>query len=255
MSDDIFQNIQDDSGLRKYRIELPNMVDDKMGPYEFRLYGHYKRVCGADGGTCYESVRTTASKTRMSVGKVVETRRWLESEDWIRVTQHQNGTLTIRIVDRWLENFQRYSRSPDEHSVHDMNDAFTRRTARSPSEPKNKPYKKQPLKNEPDEKTTHVSDSGGDVWNVYQTYQNEQFGMLTTFVREDLGNLVNTYGKQAVREALGIAVRQNKRSLAYVQGILRRKAGGADRRDGGRGGTDWRQYVEGPYAGDIETGP
>lgn len=99
--------IEDASDLRRYRTEIPNMADDEMDPYQYRLYGHYKRI-----GECWESTRTTARMTGMSIGKVVETRNWLAQNRWIELAQHTSGSILVRIVDRWLENFTRYSKLP-----------------------------------------------------------------------------------------------------------------------------------------------
>lgn len=141
MTDD--QYVVDDSDLRKYRIELPNMADDELDPYQMRLYVHYKRV-----GMCWESIRTTADKTRMSVGKVDEVRNWLTERGWIEVygedidTKFPDG-LIILIVDRWPENFAKYAkRSPHEQGVHPMNGK------RSPHELKKltTSFKKKPKK-------------------------------------------------------------------------------------------------------------
>lgn len=127
--------MSDDNSKRKhYRTEIPNMADDDLGPYEYRLYAHYKRVCG-DLGECWESVRTTADKTQMSVGKVSSVRRWLVDEGWLEEFENGKLTLGIRVVDRWDENLSRYQRSPHEQDedrgVHHMN---TNADERSPDE-------------------------------------------------------------------------------------------------------------------------
>lgn len=103
------QSERDDSDLRKYRTEIPNMADDDLDPFQYRLYAHYKRVCGATGGECYEGVRTTAERTKMSNEKVISTRQWLANNGWITIDQRAKGTFSITIVDRWGENFVRYS--------------------------------------------------------------------------------------------------------------------------------------------------
>jgi hypothetical protein len=37
--------------MRKYRIEIPNLIDDAgLSVYALRLYVHLKRVTGAEGG-------------------------------------------------------------------------------------------------------------------------------------------------------------------------------------------------------------
>src|SRR5215213_5779615 len=75
------QEIYDDSDLRKYRIELPNLYDDAdLDPYEFRLLVHYKRV-----GRCTKGTRTTATACHMSVGQVSEKRQSLHDKGFIRM--------------------------------------------------------------------------------------------------------------------------------------------------------------------------
>lgn len=112
------QVISDPSDLRKYRTELPNLYDDSgLNLFEYRLLGHYKRV-----GKCTESIETTAKKCGMSEGKVSETRMSLKENGWITLERvamdnGENGRyrFVVRVVDRWIENFARYSGlSPDE---------------------------------------------------------------------------------------------------------------------------------------------
>lgn len=98
-----------------------NMMDDDLNPYQYRLLGHYKRVCGEDGA-CWEGVRKTAKTCRMSTGKVSQTRRELETLGYIKTQPGENDGLLITIIDRWAENVARYSkRSYSEHPVHGVN--------------------------------------------------------------------------------------------------------------------------------------
>ena len=92
--------------LKKYRTELPNLYDDAdLDPFEFRLLVHYVRV-----GNCYEGVRTTARKCKMSHPVVIDKRRSLETKGFIRTKIiEEGGTVHIEVIDRWLENFCRYS--------------------------------------------------------------------------------------------------------------------------------------------------
>lgn len=106
--------ITDDGDLRKYRTEVPNLIDDlALTPYQMALYTHYKRVCGAAGGECWEAVRTTAKKTKMSPAKVSLSRRELVALGLIRETlpenAHQGETVRVHIVDVWPLNFAYYS--------------------------------------------------------------------------------------------------------------------------------------------------
>lgn len=159
------QQIFDNGDLRKYRTELPNMADDELDPFEYRLYAHYKRVCGArNEGMCWESVRTTAKKTRMSLGQVVDTRDRLATMGWIEIHAASNTqSLLITLPDRWLENLLRYtpdedleklgltrssSEQPDQtvhgvnSTVHGVNSSIDTQAQPncSPHEPKNKQY-------------------------------------------------------------------------------------------------------------------
>lgn len=115
------QQIVDESDLRKYRIELPNLYDDSdLDPYEFRLLAHYKRV-----GRCTEGIRTTAMKCKMSVGQVSEKRISLEAKGFISVKEVSVKTgksYIVTVIDRWKENFEKYSQcSLSEQGVHLVN--------------------------------------------------------------------------------------------------------------------------------------
>lgn len=107
----INQRLEDNGDLRRYRIELPNMTDDDLDPFQFRLYAHYKRVCGGgvNGGECFEKVTTTAQRCQMSRDKVIEARDWLAANGWIDIVADKKHILHIRIIDRWPENMARYS--------------------------------------------------------------------------------------------------------------------------------------------------
>lgn len=133
---DSAQEIHDQQNPRKYFAMIPNIVDDSdLDPFERTLYLHYVRV-----GTCNESTATTATRTKMSTGKVCEARHTLEEKGWISIGMSRYGTCEIAILDRWTENMQSYSprerNSPDESPVHHMNAAFTTRTKRSRGESK-----------------------------------------------------------------------------------------------------------------------
>src|ERR1051326_1473018 len=124
----IGETVFDDSDLRRYRTELPNIIDDlDLSLCAYRLYGHYKRVAGS-GGVCFQSNRTIAAACKMSVGSVVNARKELAAEreelgGASLITVTKRGTagsehVNVRIVDIWEYNMRRYAvrsdRSPDE---------------------------------------------------------------------------------------------------------------------------------------------
>jgi hypothetical protein len=125
---------------RKYFTILPNIYDDAdLDPMEFRLLAHYCRV-----GDCWESVRTTAAKTKMSTGAVVKKRRALHNMGWITLSVSEHGTYRIGVIDKWQANTAIYggnseARSPGEHS------RSSHEQARSRDGIKEDSLKKEPL--------------------------------------------------------------------------------------------------------------
>lgn len=97
-------------------IMLPNMTDDDLNIYEFRLLGHYTRVCGQEGGRCWQGIITISEKTGMSLGMVTKTRNSLEAKGFINVSvpdgksRNRGAALCVSLVDRWEENTKRYSK-------------------------------------------------------------------------------------------------------------------------------------------------
>lgn len=83
-----------------YRTQIPNIVDDiGLDPFERSLYVHYVRVCGNAGSYCYETVKTTAQKLKMSDGQVSESRKNLAQKGLILV--QPGRPVIVTIVDIW----------------------------------------------------------------------------------------------------------------------------------------------------------
>jgi hypothetical protein len=140
---------RDESDLKKYRTEIPNMIFDiGLTPYEVALYGHLKRVCGAEkGGKCWKSVSTLSRETGMSAGRVSEARAELARRGLIHMRQPKGpGTgVTVTIVDIWPQNMVRYSAegnpSQYEGGLHNMKGYPSR------GETKKEPLEEEPMKN------------------------------------------------------------------------------------------------------------
>jgi hypothetical protein len=153
------QRFIDPSDLRKYRHELPNIVDDMdLSPHAYRLYGHIKRRCGAsDGGECYEGVRGMAEHCKMSLGMVVRAKQELEAAGLVKIKPGDPKTSTpdtIIIIDIWRQNFMQYqTRSLYEHPVHNMNTPV--HGDAPPRSPNEQPRSQYERKNEPPEERTN----------------------------------------------------------------------------------------------------
>lgn len=81
----------DEGQFNKYYHVLPNMYDDDLNPYEYRLIGHYKRV-----GISWEGTRKIAKTCQMSVGMVTKARKSLEAKGLIRIEMLTRAELKER---------------------------------------------------------------------------------------------------------------------------------------------------------------
>lgn len=136
-------HIQDKSNDHAYFSMAPNMLDDLLDPYQYRLYGHIKRVCG-ESGECWQSTRTMAEKCKMSTGKVSEAKGELQEMGLITIKQckRKNGGLPyhlITIVDIWKRNIEWCLSSPDERP------SSPSEQASSPGETKKTPPEEDPI--------------------------------------------------------------------------------------------------------------
>jgi len=141
---------RDESDLKRYRTEIPNMIFDiGLTPYEVALYGHFKRVCGAqEGGVCWKSVSTLSKETGMSAGRVSQARAELARRELIDMRQPKGpGTsVMVTIVDIWPENMARYSTRPTNPS-HYEDPLHVMKGNPSRGETKKEPFEEKPFKN------------------------------------------------------------------------------------------------------------
>lgn len=182
-----------DECLHTYRTEIPNLIDDMgLTVYEYRLYGHYKRVTG-DNGQCWESTRTSAKICTMSISQVSKAKRGLTRKGWIIVESRPNNqTDLITIVNVWAQNLQAYqamsaAKSPaadfdalpagsvrpsspvggqtsKDEGIRHRGGVFATKTGCSYSEQgvrhsalKKEPFKKEPFKKEPKSKSKQAA--------------------------------------------------------------------------------------------------
>lgn len=130
--------IENESGNKYFHIML-NISDDDLDVYEYRLLGHYIRICNVYGtGKCWESTRTTSTKCKMSVGKVSSTRIALEKKGYLKLVQPKDNskadTLMVLVVDKWADNIARYSNSHDEQTTGKDNERSPHERPRSSHE-------------------------------------------------------------------------------------------------------------------------
>ena len=144
MSREIQQIDATAADLRRYRIELPNLLDDsKLHPFAFRLLAHYYRR-----RVCWESIETTADLCCMSVGSVTKYRSQLARDGWIHVERVKNERggidgIRVTVVDVWAKNFERYgSAKSQQMNLQVTTDELASRNRRN----KERKEKKEPSK-------------------------------------------------------------------------------------------------------------
>jgi DnaD/phage-associated family protein len=89
--------------------------------------------------------------------------------------------------------------------------------------------------------------------NIFKLYE-ENIGPLTPLIADALKDAEKTYKPEWVAEALGTAVKNNKRNWKYVEAILRRwkEEGHAKKQDRRDAQEDGRRYAEGEFSDFIE---
>lgn len=86
--------------------------------------------------------------------------------------------------------------------------------------------------------------------NIFTLYE-QNIGPLTPMIGEDLRDLEETYGEDAIAEAIQIAVERNVLHLRYIIAILKKNQAGADQStplDEDYGD----RYVSGKYSDEVE---
>jgi len=111
------QSFVSDPNERAFFAIIPHIADDDLNLYEYRLYGHYVKVCGMCRGVCEQSVREMADKLGMGPNKLMESRDSLRDKGYIRFVRvgkasasvGEGATYAISIVSKWTENMNRYA--------------------------------------------------------------------------------------------------------------------------------------------------
>jgi hypothetical protein len=128
----------------RFYTRIPNIVDDdkRLSVHDFRLYCHLRRVAG-ENGVCFQTTRTLAEVTNMSIGAIVKSKRNLLKLGYIRIErQLWKGQICdqVTIANIWGENLAKYHNksAQNEAGVHQVNGRC------SPGELKNEPLKEKP---------------------------------------------------------------------------------------------------------------
>lgn len=127
------QHLSDSSDIRKFFAMIPHIADDDLDLWEYRLYGHYLRVCGTGGGSCHETENTTAKACGMGRNKMRTARASLADKGFIDIVEwgepnragRKGKPTKITLADMWMKNHERFSKrnGADENSSIAVNGA------------------------------------------------------------------------------------------------------------------------------------
>lgn len=93
-----------------------------------------------------------------------------------------------------------------------------------------------------------------DIALIAREFEQNGFGTISSIVRESIVNLVDNYSTTWIQEAMKIAVKNNKRKLSYVEGILQNwnSDGGMKFKGDGKDGQG-SKGIDGPDTGEDKT--
>jgi hypothetical protein len=80
--ENIENNVREEKKAKWQFWQTPNLIDDfDLSVYAFRLYQHFKRVCGSKDGSSWQSTKTLALYCGMSTGMVSKAKKELAEHD------------------------------------------------------------------------------------------------------------------------------------------------------------------------------
>lgn len=215
--------VRDEASPRDYFAQVPNLVDIMdLSPHAYRLYGHLRRVAG-ESGRCWQSTQTLATACNMSIGKVSESKRELESvyPPLIRIESKKfdrGAYHEIAITDIWEMNHIFYTggqitvKTASGAVFHNMNEWRSQcEKDRSQCETKKNPVKEEPI-------------TAANAANL--SIENQIFvGVKTVTVpdqtearRRDLANMIAIGMGDAAGDAYQMALNfQNERGITFTE--------------------------------------
>lgn len=248
----------------------PNIVDMlALTPNEFRLYLHYRRICG-DSGTCWQGVREIAKTCKMSKTTIIAAKRTLAEAGLIRIeatmretrgTQHRAEVITL--VDIWQLNYEFCANKKERVGKKEVTRGVVpnQGTTLVPNQG-TKEY--PPIKNTPS-LVINITDKAQlkDLEKGYE-FIKANFTVSNNHILETALQLAREYSPAWLLRALQRAGDKGRFDLAYVRGILGKwKVNGFDsllpvatRKNQGRkppantfASTDPRRYLGQKYDG------
>jgi len=146
-----------------------------------------------------------ADRWQWSRGKVRRYLQQLEGKTVQQIVQQKDNVITVISIVNW--------------GLYQNSDT-TNNTADGTTNSTTDGQQTDTIKNVKNVKNNNVS-SGGEIFSTFES----NYQQLTPEVAERLRDLILTYSEEKVRAAIGEGIKYNKRSLAYIEGVLKGKNG------------------------------
>ncbi len=188
-------------------------------------------------GQLVTSIRQLCDRWRWSNTKVVNFLKLLQDDKMITYFSDTKKTVIT------IENYNDYQDVNDRETYQKRrnNDAITTRKHTNNNDNNDNNDNKSSSTTEEIEK-----DNQNDISLIANEFEQNGFGTINFTVKEMIIDLLNEYSTEWIQEAIKIAVKNNKRKLSYVEGILQNwRRNGGMKLGGGSSGENRQDNDEG----------
>ena len=166
--------------------------------------------------------------------------------------KHQNTATLDKIREDTRKRVQRHREKQKKIGSNDSGNEECNVTSRYGNDIRSKKEevrsKKEEVRSKKEDKDKELQEQVISSGGAYRTFEQEGFGTISPIIAEKIEYMISDYSEPWVVEAMKVAVINGKRSINYVEGILKRwKANGID--TGGVKNNAADQEADDPYAG------
>ena len=179
----------------------------------------------------------------------IDENNFISIENW---EKHQNTATLDKIREDTRKRVQRYREKQKKIGSNDSGNEECNVTSRYGNDIRSKKEevrsKKEEVRSKKEDKDKELQEQVISSGGAYRTFEQEGFGTISPIIAEKIEYMISDYSEPWVVEAMKVAVINGKRSINYVEGILKRwKANGID--TGGVKNNAADQEADDPYAG------
>ena len=206
-------------------------IVDELGFMCAGVFGVIWRYCQMSDGKCTASQSRLAEKLGVNVRTIQRCAEKLVTADYLRVIvkkgvgveYYDTGKAGLRIqISGYNNKISPSIITEAENSLrHNVGASYDFKSEQATTLSRTKKDIKIDIKDTSTAAVSETEKQNSDVAEVFKVYEQE-IGMITSFVRDDLLDALEQYPKEWIIEAIKEAVSNNARSWNYVEVILKR---------------------------------